>query len=238
MPIKIVFFDKNHCVFKLEGITRIAAPRIMQEILEELHTIANINQITEAGNEVLEDLVKFYGEDAVELYDYRLFMKHIFDKFYVKPTEAQMERAYNKMLEGRAKAMVPNEDIEMVLSKLKQRGIKVALLTNSYYERALYQLNRVGLLKYFNFVVTSDLLGKGKVNQEMYEEALRLTEMKAVDSMIVSASNVDMLNGKRVGMTTVKLLAPPDEYVISMDRPNPDFRIMRISDLLNIPLLK
>lgn len=238
MPIKTVFFDKNHCIFKLEGITRITAPRVMQDILEDLNTIANINQIIDAGKEVFDEMVKFYGEGSVKLYDYKIFLRHMMDKFFIKPTEIQIENAYKKMLEGRAKSMQPNEDVEKVLQQLKSKNIKIALLTNSYYDRALHQLNRNGLLKYFNFVITSDLLNKTKIDKEMYTEALRLTETKPFDAMMVSASNMDMINAKKAGMTTVKLDAQPDEFLISMEKTNPDFKLRRISELTNLSLLR
>jgi HAD superfamily hydrolase (TIGR01509 family) len=238
MPIKIVFFDKNHCIFRLEGITRVTAPRVMQEILGDLNTVANINQIVEAWKDVFDEIVRFYGEDSMKLYDYNIFLKHMIEKFFVTPTEEQLENAYKKLTEGRAKSMEPNEGVEKVLGDLRKKNIKVALLTNSYYDRALYQLNRVGLLKYFNFVITSDLLNKTKLDEDMYSEALRLTQTNAIDAMMVSASNMDMINAKKVGMTTVKLEVPPDEFLISMEKTNPDFKIRRMPELMNLPLLK
>ena len=66
-----------------------------------------------------------------------------------------------------AKAKVPQ-----LLAFLKRSGIKMAVATASDADLARAALKRLGLLDYFEFIITCDEVGIGKTDPRVYEEAL------------------------------------------------------------------
>jgi FMN phosphatase YigB (HAD superfamily) len=233
MAVKTVFFDKTNCIIETKGVSLVSTPRALQVILRYFNTPANMAEITKAGEEAIKEISKFYGRDAVELNDYRIFLKHFLDRFFIKPTETQLTEAYNMFLEARASQMVAANGAVKTLSELRKMKIQTAVLTNSFYERAVYQLDKVGLLKHLNFIITSDLVNKTKVQVEMFGDALAITKTKPSEAVMVSHDDGEMVVAKEAGMATVKLVKVRDRGASK-----PDYHIRELSELLRLPLFK
>jgi HAD superfamily hydrolase (TIGR01509 family) len=229
--VKIVFFDKNRCIVDFENASLIFAPRIMYEILKYFHTPANINEIVKAGEETIKDVAKFYGEAAVELHDYRIFLKHFLEKFFISPTDSQLTEAYNMLLEARTKQMKPAPGAAETLDAIRAKGIQTAILADSFYERVVYQLDKLGLLKHFNYIVTCDLVHKTKAQPGMYTDALTITKTNPSEAVMVSADDEDIRLAKQAGMKTVRLVKSGVEV-----KPISNYRIKELRELLNLPV--
>ena len=65
------------------------------------------------------------------------------------------------------------------LAQLKAQGVKMAVATASHKEFAERALKRLGMLDYFDFIITCDEVGIGKTSPKVYEAALvRLGTLK------------------------------------------------------------
>lgn len=74
----------------------------------------------------------------------------------------------------------PLPGVPETLARLHAQGVKMAVATASDKELAERSLARLGLRKYFEFVITCDEVGVGKSSPAVYEEALyRLGTAKA-----------------------------------------------------------
>lgn len=119
--------------------------------------------------------------------------------------------------------------VKEFLEYLKSRNIKMAIGTSNHYMLAKELLKSLGVLEYFEAIVTSSMVGFGKPNPDVYLEAARLLN-EPVDKCIVFEDVVQgIMAGKNAGMKVVavfdeaskdttekkKLLA--DYYVESMD---------------------
>ncbi len=67
----------------------------------------------------------------------------------------------------------PMPGITQTLARLHAQGVKMAVATASDKELAQAALARLGLLPYFEFIITCDEVGVGKSSPKVYEEALR-----------------------------------------------------------------
>ncbi len=67
----------------------------------------------------------------------------------------------------------PMPGIPETLARLHAQGVKMAVATASDRELAERALARLGLEKYFDFIITCDEVGAGKSSPKIYEEALR-----------------------------------------------------------------
>ncbi len=67
--------------------------------------------------------------------------------------------------------VVPMRGVPEVLARLHAQGVKMAVATASYKEYAQAALERLGLAKYFEFIITCDEVGIGKTSPKVYEVA-------------------------------------------------------------------
>ncbi len=72
----------------------------------------------------------------------------------------------------RAKATVPYEDAQPVVEALKNRGYRLAVITNGPSEIQRYKLELVGLDEYFDAFIASSDFGAGKPDLVVFEAAI------------------------------------------------------------------
>ncbi len=102
-------------------------------------------------------------------------------RYQLPYTEAEiLERTLRPIREHYYHDIKPMPGIPELLANLHAQGIKMAVATASDRELALVSLYRLGLLSYFEFVITCDEVQVGKGSPLIYEEALaRLGTTKA-----------------------------------------------------------
>ncbi len=69
--------------------------------------------------------------------------------------------------------ILPIPGVPATLARLHKQGVKMAVATASDRALAEASLGRLGLRKYFEFIITCDEVGVGKSSPNVYEEALR-----------------------------------------------------------------
>ena len=69
--------------------------------------------------------------------------------------------------------ILPMPGVPETLARLHKQGVKMAVATASDRDLAQAALERLGLLGYFEFIITCDEVGVGKSSPRVYEEALR-----------------------------------------------------------------
>ena len=76
------------------------------------------------------------------------------------------QKYFDKMIEEEGIPL--KKDTFMILDYLKERGYKLGLATSATQEEADTQLDATGIRKYFDTVVTSAMVTKGKPDPEIY----------------------------------------------------------------------
>ncbi len=151
--------------------------------------------------------------DADELLHYFLRWKHGFESHeniadYLKDKGIYSEELYRECCEIYDRVKLENitlyPGIKEVLSSLKQRGIKLAVVTDAENGHAISRLKKAGLEKYFDVVISADMTGKRKPEPDSLLLALKKLGVKAEEAAIVGDSlRRDIEAGKRLGMLTV-----------------------------------
>ena len=117
-----------------------------------------------------------------------------------------------------AKVMVP-----ALLSYLHSQGIKMAVATASHADFARGALERLGLLDYFEFIITCDEVGIGKTNPRVYEEALARLGAEKVRTVVVEDAPYALKTAHEAGFKTIGVAE--EHYQNEMPQ------IQRIADL-------
>ena len=92
------------------------------------------------------------------------------------------------------------------LDTLRRMGLKIAMLTDSdgKKEIKMERIKRLDLGKYFDYIITSDDVGKNKPAALNWEYLLKISGLKAKECIMVGDHpEVDLINAKKMGFTTV-----------------------------------
>jgi len=91
-----------------------------------------------------------------------------------------------------------------VLDRVREKGLKIALVTDAEKFNAMDRLEKVGLLDYFETVVTFDDTGKKKPDLEPFLYCLDEMGLEPKEVVLVGDSlDRDVVPGKEIGMLTV-----------------------------------
>jgi len=124
-------------------------------------------------------------------------------------------------------------DVIPTLTKLRERGLKLALVSNTFIPGFVLDkhLDMHDLLEFFPIRIYSSAIGVCKPHPRIFEEALRQVGVKAADALFVGdIVRKDIVGAQRVGMQAV--LRKPT--AINGHHRTADFVIRRISELHNI----
>lgn len=137
--------------------------------------------------------------------------KKYFDSRSVKEIESAYVASFKKRI-GRFKLFpqaIP------VLSKLRNLGIKLGLITNSPAFITSWISNKFKFKEYFDVIVTTDDVKRGKPAPDMALKACRLLKVSPENAILVGDTKNDIIAGRRAGCIAVGYKTKGD-YKISM----------------------
>ncbi len=128
----------------------------------------------------------------------------------------------------------PKSGVEQFIYSTKQAGLKLALATSSKDPKARNHLTRLDLIKYFDVIVTSDLVEKVKPAPDLFLKALELLDVDHTEALIIE----DSLNGLIAGQNAnINVLVVPNS-VTKHSKFNNYFDIVESLEELDINILK
>ncbi|ARJ39609.1 HAD family hydrolase [Sporosarcina sp. P21c] len=92
------------------------------------------------------------------------------------------------------------EGIEELLIQLTDKGYNLGVLTADDTDKANEQLDRLNILKYFNFVIGSDLVERSKPFPDLAYAARDRYGVKLENSVMIGDTNADIQLGKSAGV--------------------------------------
>ena len=105
-------------------------------------------------------------------------------------------------LEGAASATVFPDAVE-VLQRLKSRGVRLCVVTNSGKAAALQSLKKADLDRFFEFVLTRDDTEKMKPRPEGILKAIEMLNVRPADAYYIGDSRYDITAAKQAGAKVV-----------------------------------
>lgn len=96
----------------------------------------------------------------------------------------------------------PYEGVPETLEELKEKGVRLAVVTNKLEELSVEILRRLDLLDLFDIVVGGDTFGEKKPSPLPVIKALEVIGAKPEESLMVGDTEADILAGKGAGAKT------------------------------------
>jgi putative hydrolase of the HAD superfamily len=201
--------------------------------MKEMCIEASIDAMIDAGLEMprRKALAMFR-----KMYYPKIEDQRIFQKFLAKATGKVDPRmlAYAIIAYRRVKAgfLHPYPGAKMTLIELKNKGLKLAVVSDAPRDQAWLRLATLKLDDFFDTVVTFDDTGEKKPSRKPFMKALRALGVKPEDALMVGDwPERDMVGAKKLGMKTAFA-----KYgsIKRYRRKVADFELERITDLLRI----
>jgi putative hydrolase of the HAD superfamily len=124
----------------------------------------------------------------------------------------------------------PHEGCPEVLDRLRRRGLRLAVVSNSD-GRVAERCAALGVIDYFEQVVDSALVGYAKPDPEIFGRALRMMELEPAEAVYVGDHyEHDVVAAKGAGLATVLCNADPDALPAGA-AVRPDLRIASLREL-------
>ncbi len=167
-------------------------------------TAAAMDAMIKAGfkgdrNKLRKELFEFYLSHGIESND-------VFTEFLKKHnyyTERILSAAINSYLKTKYALLKPYPKVKSTLKKLKNKGIKLAIVTDAPRLKAYMRLDEMGIAGLFDVVVGKEDTGRTKPSKLPFRKALKLLKVKPSEAMHVGDwPERDVLGAKRMGMKT------------------------------------
>lgn len=238
--------EKNRNVIPTD--TEQICPATLKAVLFDMDN--TLFDFVAAKLEACREILSFIGmekgdaaEEPSELFRYFLRGIYGFEDYeniqdYMQERNLFTIQGYRKCCEIYEKEKLQNlklyPAVTDTLGKLKERGLKLVIITDADTHHALARLTRVDLLNYFDFVVAADMTGTKKPDSAHFLFALETLEITPGEILVVGDSiKRDIVPAHKLGFKTA--------YAAYGDwRPGEekdkcfDFRLNTFSDMLDI----
>jgi HAD superfamily hydrolase (TIGR01509 family) len=104
----------------------------------------------------------------------------------------------------------PNQELIECLSKLSQDGYKIACCSNSIRKSVLTILSRLGIISFFDYIVSNEDVKNGKPHPEMYWKAISNFSITPKQTLIVEDSPAGLLAAELSGSNIFRVESPKD----------------------------
>jgi len=122
------------------------------------------------------------------------------------------------------------EGVLALLNLLKERRIKMCVATSTVRKRALYMLERAGIIDYFDGIFCGDMVENSKPDPEIFLLAARHFNIAGENCLILEDSPVGVLAATKAGIRVVLIpdIIEPDQQTLD----NATAQITSLEELL------
>lgn len=131
-----------------------------------------------------------------------------------------------------------SEDIKLkrgimeLLNILKDKGIQIGIGTSNSRELAEEVLKNNNVREYFEVLVTSDDVNKGKPEPDVFLKAAELMNVDASDCLVFEDTHAGVLAGKAAGMGVIAIYDAVSEEYMEEIKNSADHYLMCFSELV------
>ena len=202
LKIKAVLFDLGNT------LVHSRPEKTLKEILEKHGIVKPLNAVKEAmirGNREF-DIDKHIHLSAHEFYTQwnMVELKHIgiTDKNKARKLAEDINSQWFDYAQIHA-----YPDVKETLQKLKQKGLKLGIITGGFKEDVERILPKVGLEAFFDVYVGANTIGKRKPHPQAFEHALKLLRIQPTEAIFIGDQlEADYLGAQSVGLKALLIM--------------------------------
>jgi HAD superfamily hydrolase (TIGR01509 family) len=137
----------------------------------------------------LKTFAQNWGQSTEE--DVRIFMPEVKLK--------DVKRYFSINFPKFTKYMKVNLEAKIVLSKLKEMGLRIGCITNSHRDITKLEIKKAGLKNFFDVVVTADDVKRPKPEPDMLLKACKRLRVKVNEVVFIGDTQTDLKTAEKAG---------------------------------------
>ena len=200
LNIKHIFFDLDHTLWDFDKNSKLT----FQQIFDEQKINVTIDEFLKVYMPINLKYWRLYREDKIEKEELRYKrLKDTFTELNFNASDTLIHKIsedyihylpnYNHLIEG---------TIEVL--EYLQGNYKLHIITNGFEEVQNLKLEKSGIKKYFDQIITSECVGVKKPNSKIFEYAFEKANTLANESIMIGDSyEADVLGALKVKMLAI-----------------------------------
>ena len=200
LNIKHIFFDLDHTLWDFDKNSKLT----FQQIFDEQKINVTIDEFLKVYMPINLKYWRLYREDKIEKEELRYKrLKDSFTELSFNASDTLIHKIsedyihylpnYNHLIEG---------TIEVL--EYLQGNYKLHIITNGFEEVQNLKLEKSGIKKYFDQIITSECVGVKKPNSKIFEYAFEKANALANESIMIGDSyEADVLGALKVSMLAI-----------------------------------
>lgn len=190
--IKAVVFDLDNTLIDFLRFKKVACESAVDAMID---AGLKINK-----KKALDDIYKIYNKHTME--DHLVFQRFL-KKFCGVVDFKVLAYAINAYRNARGSVLTPFPGTKSALIKLKEKGLKLAIVTDAPKLKAWLRLSAMKIDDFFDVVVTLEDTGRKKPSRLPFNAALKLLNVKPEECLMVGdMPNKDMKGARQLGIMT------------------------------------
>ncbi|MCH4891107.1 HAD family phosphatase [Acidaminobacter sp. JC074] len=211
--------DYTAVIFDLDG-TLVDSMWIWEQI--------DIDYLKEKGHELPEDLQK-----EIEGCSFTETAQYFKDRFKIEDDIETIKARWIEMSkEFYAEKIVLKKGIQELLDLLREKGIKMGIATSNSRELAESVLVNNKINDYFEVLVTSCDVKKGKPEPDVFLKAAELMRVSPEECLVFEDTHAGVLAGKSAGMDVIAIYDALSEEYMEEIKASADHYLMCYSELV------
>ncbi|MCD6479026.1 MAG: HAD-IA family hydrolase [Candidatus Diapherotrites archaeon] len=219
--IRAVLFDLDNTLIDFMKMKRACSEAAVRAMID-----SGLKIDEQRGIKILFDMYEKYGMENQSIFD--RFIREVHGELDYEML-AKAIIAYRRVKAGH---LMPYPNVVRTLIKLKERGLKLGIVSDAPIKQAWLRLAELNLCDFFDVVVARKPGAKAKPHAMPFKKALQQLKLEPAQILFVGDDpSKDILGAKKLGMKTA--LAKYGQ-VIYCSKVKADFELEDISDLLGI----
>ena len=200
MQIKHIFFDLDHTLWDFET----NSGKTFEFILKRNNIKVDLNEFLEIYRPINQQYWRLYREEKISKSELRYGrLKNAFDKLNYNTDDSLINLLSKEYID-----FLPNYNtlFDGAIEILKYLELKYILhiITNGFDEIQSLKLEKSGIRKYFNRIITSESIGVKKPNPKIFSHALEITSALPDESIMIGDNiEADILGAMNVGIQAI-----------------------------------
>lgn len=161
--------------------------------------------------------------------------RNLFDYYkFILPKEdyLMLGKIHAKFQEDKHYLIRPFPGVVKVFEKLKEKGIKLAVVSNRQRDSLVKSLRITGIFKYFEAVVSAEDVEHTKPHKDHTLKALEMLGVNKNEAVMVGDSEHDILSAKSAGVKTVGITH--GWFGKAVEKSKPDYLVNNLDQLLAV----
>lgn len=156
--------------------------------------------------------------------------QYFIDKYNIELTVEEIINNINKLVEAKYRECIQLKPYaKEILEYLQGKNIKMCVATESDKKIAKPTLQKLGIIDYFDFIITSGEVGIGKSNPKIFIESANRLSLNNNEIIVVEDSSYSVKTAKSAGFYTVgifdemadvnksEIMSISDRYINSLE---------------------